>query len=67
MRRSATRRSIWFWVFIAVVVILLLGLLFGGWRKGTRVDSVGTGTQVRVQVAVVHNARQCRPAPMAAA
>jgi hypothetical protein len=33
------RRSVWFWVFLAVVVILLLGLLFGGYRKGTRIDS----------------------------
>ena len=37
------RRTVWFWVFVAVVVILLLGLLFGGYRKGTRVDSDVTG------------------------
>jgi len=36
MRR---RRSILFWVFVAVVVILLLGLLFGGYRKGTKVGA----------------------------
>jgi hypothetical protein len=39
MRRTARRRSVWFWLFIAVVVILLLGLLFGGYRKGSRIDS----------------------------
>jgi hypothetical protein len=31
------RRSVLFWVFIVVVVILLLGLVFGGYRKGTKV------------------------------
>lgn len=35
-RRRTMRGSIWFWVFIAVVVVLLLGILFGGYRKGTR-------------------------------
>jgi phosphate/sulfate permease len=31
------RRSVLFWVFIVVVVILLLGLIFGGYRKGAKV------------------------------
>ena len=33
------RRSVWFWLLVAVVIILLLGLIFGGYRKGTRIDS----------------------------
>ncbi|HEY4017906.1 MAG TPA: hypothetical protein VGM75_04430 [Pseudonocardiaceae bacterium] len=33
------RRSIWFWLFIAVLVILMLGVLFGGYRKGTPVGA----------------------------
>lgn len=33
-------RSIWFWLFIAVLIILLLGLIFGGYRKGTPVSSL---------------------------
>jgi len=33
------RRSVWFWLFLAVLIILLLGLIFGGYRKGTRIDS----------------------------
>jgi hypothetical protein len=28
------RRSIWFWLLIAVLVVLLLGVMFGGYRKG---------------------------------
>jgi hypothetical protein len=40
------RRSIWFWLFIAVVVVLLFGLLFGGYHKGTKIDSTGTDTIV---------------------
>jgi phosphate/sulfate permease len=37
MRRMRGRGSVLLWVFVAVVVILLLGLLFGGYRKGTKV------------------------------
>lgn len=40
MRRSGRRmgrRSIGFWLFVLVVIVLLLGLLFGGYRKGTKV------------------------------
>lgn len=35
-----TRRSVWFWLFIAVILVLLLGILFGGYRRGTRVGSL---------------------------
>jgi hypothetical protein len=34
------RRSIYLWLLLAVLVILLLGLMFGGYRKGTKVDSL---------------------------
>lgn len=33
------RRSVWFWVLVAVLLILLLGLFFGGYRKGTKVGA----------------------------
>lgn len=33
------RRSLWLWLLLAVLVVLLLGLLFGGWRKGTVVNT----------------------------
>ena len=29
------RRSVWFWLLIAVLLVLLLGVMFGGYRKGT--------------------------------
>ena len=38
------RRSIWFWLFIAVVLVLLLGVMFGGYRKGTPAGSPGPAT-----------------------
>ena len=38
-RVRSARRSVWFWLFLAVVIILLLGLIFGGYRRGTRIDS----------------------------
>ncbi|HKN96715.1 MAG TPA: hypothetical protein VJX10_06335 [Pseudonocardiaceae bacterium] len=38
--RRTMRGSVWFWVFVAVVLLLLLGILFGGYRKGTRIDSL---------------------------
>jgi hypothetical protein len=43
------RRSIWFWLFIAVVVILLLGVMFGGYRKGT---PTGSAHQETIAVSV---------------
>ena len=45
------RRSIWFWLLIALLVILVLGILFGGYRKGTPVG--GPAHQDRVAVSVV--------------
>ena len=30
------RRSIWFWLLIVVLVVVLLGIIFGGYRKGTK-------------------------------
>ncbi|MFC0435455.1 hypothetical protein [Kutzneria buriramensis] len=33
------RRSIWLWLLLAVLVVLLLGLLFGGYRKGAVVNA----------------------------
>jgi Na+/proline symporter len=38
MRRSA-RRSGWLWLLLIVMVVLLLGLIFGGYRKGTKVGA----------------------------
>lgn len=38
MRRSA-RRSGWLWLLLIVLAVLLLGLIFGGYRKGTKVDA----------------------------
>jgi hypothetical protein len=33
------RRKLWFWLLVAVLVVLLLGLLFGGYRRGTVVNA----------------------------
>jgi TRAP-type mannitol/chloroaromatic compound transport system permease large subunit len=41
-RRRSSRRSVWFWVLVAIVVVVVLGLFFGGYRKGTKVGSLGT-------------------------
>ncbi|HEY0803869.1 MAG TPA: hypothetical protein VGD84_02345 [Pseudonocardiaceae bacterium] len=30
-------RSVWLWVLLAVLAVILLGLLFGGYRKGVKV------------------------------
>ena len=40
------RRTIWFWLLVAVVVIVLLGLLFGGYRKGQKVGAPATPASV---------------------
>jgi hypothetical protein len=33
------RRSIWFWLLIVVLVVLLLGVIFGGYRKGAKIGA----------------------------
>jgi hypothetical protein len=45
------RRSIWFWLLIAVLLVLLLGVLFGGYRKGTPVSDGAHQDTVTVNVA----------------
>jgi hypothetical protein len=52
-RIGSGRRSVWFWVFVAVVLILLLGLLFGGYRKGVRIGSGPTGVHSGVTAEAV--------------
>ena len=39
IRGRVRGRSVWLWVVLAVLAILLLGLLFGGYRKGTPINS----------------------------
>jgi hypothetical protein len=46
------RRSIWFWLFVLAAIVLLLGLLFGGYRKGQKINGLGTAP-----VAVVNTLR----------
>jgi hypothetical protein len=36
-REAVVRRSVWFWLLVAVLIVVLLGLLFGGYRKGAKV------------------------------
>ncbi|HEX3649684.1 MAG TPA: hypothetical protein VHV49_14770 [Pseudonocardiaceae bacterium] len=45
------RGSIWFWLFIAVVLVLLLGILFGGYRKGTRSLEVPSPADTSISLA----------------
>ncbi|EOD68626.1 hypothetical protein [Amycolatopsis vancoresmycina] len=33
------RKSLWLWVVLAVFVILLLAMIFGGYRKGTKLGA----------------------------
>jgi hypothetical protein len=35
------RKSIWLWVLLAILVILVLGLVFGGYRKGAKLGAPG--------------------------
>lgn len=39
MRVRLGRRSVWFWLLVVVLIILVLGLIFGGYRKGTPINS----------------------------
>ncbi|WP_329048566.1 hypothetical protein OG738_38970 [Amycolatopsis sp. NBC_01488] len=33
------RKSLWLWVLLILLAILVLGLIFGGWRKGTKIGA----------------------------
>jgi phosphate/sulfate permease len=35
-RGSFVRKSVWLWVLLAILAILVLGLIFGGYRKGEK-------------------------------
>ncbi len=30
------RKSVWLWILLAVLAVLVLGMIFGGYRKGTK-------------------------------
>lgn len=36
------RKSLWLWVVLAVFVILVLAMIFGGYRKGTKLGAPAT-------------------------
>jgi len=33
------RKSVWLWILLGILAILVLGLIFGGYRKGTKVGA----------------------------
>ena len=37
------RKSRWLWVLLIILAILVLGLIFGGYRKGAKVSSPEPG------------------------
>jgi hypothetical protein len=44
------RKSVWLWVLLAILAILVLGLIFGGYRKGEKLgEPAGSGVSVVVQ------------------
>lgn len=57
--RRTMRRSVWFWLFLAVILVLLLGILFGGYRRGTPVDSLGVPAATAISLA--HNSSPTWP------
>jgi uncharacterized protein YpmS len=36
---SAVRRSIWLWILLILLAIVILGLIFGGYRKGIKTSA----------------------------
>ncbi|MFC0546178.1 hypothetical protein [Kutzneria chonburiensis] len=50
------RRSIWLWLLLAVLAVLLLGLLFGGYRKGSVVNAPSPSSLVSRQTMIVASA-----------
>ncbi|MET8995700.1 hypothetical protein [Amycolatopsis sp. NPDC004169] len=46
------RKSVWLWILLAILVILVLGMIFGGYRKGTKIGAPAAP----VAVLAVHRA-----------
>jgi hypothetical protein len=38
---NVVRKSLWLWVLLIILAILVLGLIFGGYRKGTKLGAPG--------------------------
>jgi len=38
---SGVRKSIWLWVLLIILAIVVLGLIFGGYRKGDKLGAPG--------------------------
>jgi hypothetical protein len=36
---DVVRKSLWLWVLLIFLAILVLGLIFGGYRKGTKLGA----------------------------
>ncbi|MGW4058236.1 hypothetical protein ACWEGE_08145 [Amycolatopsis sp. NPDC004747] len=41
------RKSVWLWILLAILVILVLGMIFGGYRKGTKIGAPAGPVAVR--------------------
>lgn len=39
MMGNVVRKSLWLWVLLVFLAILVLGLIFGGYRKGTKLGA----------------------------
>ncbi|MDS0134276.1 MULTISPECIES: hypothetical protein [unclassified Amycolatopsis] len=33
------RKSVWLWILVVVLAVLVLGMIFGGYRKGTKLGA----------------------------
>ncbi|MGW3964567.1 hypothetical protein ACWED2_32465 [Amycolatopsis sp. NPDC005003] len=42
------RKSVWLWILLAILVILVLGMIFGGYRKGTKIGVPAAPVAVRI-------------------
>jgi hypothetical protein len=38
---SGVRKSVWLWVLLIILAIVVLGLIFGGYRKGDKLGAPG--------------------------
>ena len=48
---SVVRKSLWLWVLLVILAILVLGLIFGGYRKGTKLGAPAAPAPVAVRSA----------------
>ncbi|MEU0793383.1 hypothetical protein ABZ342_25200 [Amycolatopsis sp. NPDC005961] len=57
------RKSVWLWVLLVILAILVLGLIFGGYRKGEKLGAPDVHSGYSDSVVLPHSSAGVRLSP----